>query len=192
LVAHCKKCNTARHRRWVRENQEHVKLYVQEYRKKNRESIEEYSKAWKRENSEKVRQYQRIKEQRRARNPKWRISGNISARIRESLKDGKNGASWESLVGYTLEDLMAHLEAQFTKGMTWDNYGYDGWHIDHIRPISDFNFESCDDPGFKVCWSLWNLRPLWGAENIAKGASCSIPPLPLISERTCLLDKNSL
>src|SRR3546814_3330220 len=50
-----------------------------------------------------------------------------------SLGDGKNGRSWEILVGYTVADLMAHLERQFLPGMSWDNRGE--WHIDHIRPL---------------------------------------------------------
>ena len=63
---------------------------------------------------------------------------------------------------------MAHLEKQFKEGMTWNNYGYYGWHIDHIRPVSSFNFNSYDDPEFKECWALSNLQPLWGKENISK------------------------
>jgi hypothetical protein len=51
--------------------------------------------------------------------------------------------------------------------MTWDNYGE--WHIDHIKPISSFTFETCDDEQFKECWSLENLQPMWGVENIKKG-----------------------
>jgi len=59
-----------------------------------------------------------------------------------------------------------HLEKQFKDGMTWDNYG--DWHIDHIRPISSFNFKSYEDKEFKECWDLNNLQPLWAEENIRK------------------------
>jgi hypothetical protein len=63
---------------------------------------------------------------------------------------------------------MNHLEKQFTKGMTWDNYGE--WHVDHIRPMSSFNFTSVDDPEFKECWALCNLQPLWELDNLSKGS----------------------
>jgi hypothetical protein len=63
---------------------------------------------------------------------------------------------------------MQHLEKQFTEGMTWDNYGQ--WHVDHIRPMSSFNFTSLDDPEFKECWDLSNLQPLWETENLSKGS----------------------
>jgi len=61
---------------------------------------------------------------------------------------------------------MRHIERQFTKGMSWDNI--DKWHIDHIVPVSSFKFETPDDPDFKACWALTNLRPLWAKENQTK------------------------
>ena len=116
----------------------------------------------------------------RLKNPKHRLTNNIQRVVRKSLGDGKAGRHWESLVGYTIDDLRLHLESQFTNGMTWENYGE--WHIDHIRPISDFNFTTPDDPEFKVCWSLWNLQPLWASDNIRKHNKCEKPPLPLLAK----------
>ena len=42
--------------------------------------------------------------------------------------------------------------------------------IDHITPLSSFNFETPDDPEFKAAWALSNLRPMWGPDNISKSA----------------------
>lgn len=95
-----------------------------------------------------------------------RISYSITNRINKSLRGNKNGAHWEDIVGFTLNDLMHHLEKQFTDGMTWDNYGK--WEIDHIIPITAFNFSSFNDYDFKRCWALNNLQPLWEADNIHK------------------------
>lgn len=114
--------------------------------------------------------------------PRNRLSKNTSHGMYLSILKAKSGRSWESLVGYTLDDLMAHLESQFQPGMTWENYGE--WHIDHRRPISDFTFASPDDPEFKECWSLWNLQPLWAFDNISKGPRCEYPPLPLLHGET--------
>jgi len=85
-----------------------------------------------------------------------------------TLRGIKNGMHWEDLIGYTKEDLMEHLEKQFTDGMNWDNYGKDGWHIDHIIPKSVFNFNSYEDIDFKRCWALDNLQPLWAEDNFRK------------------------
>lgn len=76
---------------------------------------------------------------------------------------------WESLVGYTVTDLMTHLEKQFRFGMTWENYGK-WWHIDHIIPLSRLNYTSYLDPEFKQAWALSNLQPLWKIDNLRKGA----------------------
>lgn len=52
--------------------------------------------------------------------------------------------------------------------MNWDNYGFYGWHIDHVLPLASFDYETPDDQGFKDAWKLSNLAPLWAAENWSK------------------------
>ena len=102
---------------------------------------------------------------------KYALRARFSRAVRHSLTSGgKKGRSWESLVGYTLDDLRQHLERQFRPGMTWQNMGRGGWHIDHILPLSGFAFASADDSEFRAAWALPNLRPLWERENISKGA----------------------
>ena len=54
----------------------------------------------------------------------------------------KCNKSWKNLVGYTLTELMEHLESKFQPGMTWDNDG--DWHIDHILPKSSFKITSIE------------------------------------------------
>lgn len=63
---------------------------------------------------------------------------------------------------------MKHLEAKFAPGMTWDNYGVDGWHIDHIMPLAAFDLT--DEQQRQQACHYTNLQPLWAAENLAKGA----------------------
>ena len=74
--------------------------------------------------------------------------------------------NWEHFVGYTEEDIKQYLENLFQDGMTWDNYGE--WHVDHIIPKFYFRYKSVKDNLFKSCWSLQNLQPLWGSENVQK------------------------
>jgi hypothetical protein len=91
--------------------------------------------------------------------------------MRHSLSDvsnRKDGTSWTKFVDYTVGELRKHLERQFLPGMSWENRGEYGWHIDHILPIASFDYDGPDHPEFKACWALTNLRPLWGPENIAK------------------------
>ncbi|MHB1342692.1 MAG: hypothetical protein ACYCX5_13175 [Coriobacteriia bacterium] len=90
----------------------------------------------------------------------------MSRAIHKAIGTNKSGRSWETLVGYSLDDLAYHLESQFDRGMEWRNIG--SWHIDHIVPKSLFRYEHPEDPEFAICWSLANLRPMWGADNISK------------------------
>jgi Uri superfamily endonuclease len=90
----------------------------------------------------------------------------MSAGVKDSLRDGKNGRSWEALVGYTVRELMQHLERQFVKTMSWSNRHK--WHIDHIQPLASFTFTSAEDPEFQAAWALTNLRPLWKPANLSK------------------------
>lgn len=136
---------------------------------RNKEAINKRQREWYQENNrEKFLQLRRRNERKkRLNNPKKVISDRMSARIRGYLSKGvKNNRSWVELVGYTPEELMKHLENKFVDGMGWHNRC--DWHIDHIRPISSFEFSSPEDKGFKECWALDNLQPLWADENIKK------------------------
>ena len=128
---------------------ERDRIYGAKYRKKNRSRRRLYERKYSKDNI------------------RFRISKNIRCCVAQSLKGNKHGQHWETLVGYTLKELMTHLEKQFTDGMTWENYGK--WHIDHVVPISLFSFESYNDLAFKECWHLHNLQPLWATDNIRKG-----------------------
>src|SRR3546814_15007538 len=65
--------------------------------------------------------YPKCRQKRWSSVPQWTINRRMSAGVKSSLGDGKNGRLWETLVGYTVADLMAHLERQFLPGMSWDN-----------------------------------------------------------------------
>lgn len=100
--------------------------------------------------------------------PKENIRTRISASIRHALRKKliKKNVPTFDLLGYTVKELKAHLESLFTDGMSWDNMSE--WHIDHIRPVSTFDFDSTEHPDFKKCWALDNLQPLWAADNMKK------------------------
>jgi 5-methylcytosine-specific restriction endonuclease McrA len=96
-----------------------------------------------------------------------KVNRNMRRAVTRYIKEKKEGRRWTALVGYTLKELCECLEKQFRKGMSWVNYGE--WHIDHVIPISKFQFESFEDVGFKKAWALNNLQPLWADDNMKKG-----------------------
>ena len=85
------------------------------------------------------------------------------------------------MVGYTLQELIQHFENLFTKDMTWGKFINGEIHIDHIIPVSRFNFESYDDLDFKRCWALSKLQPMWGRENMSKGNRLTEPFQPCLA-----------
>jgi hypothetical protein len=65
------------------------------------------------------------------------------------------------------------IESQFLTGMTWNNYAYRGWHIDHIHPLCKCDLTN--EIEIKKAWNYSNLRPMWGIDNIAKGSKIILP-----------------
>lgn len=92
----------------------------------------------------------------------------IEGAVRAWVKGRGGNWSVEELLGYTMGELLTHLRHQFRPGMTMDNYGKNGWHIDHIHPKKMFNLDSLE--GVRAYWALPNLRPLWAGENMRKAA----------------------
>lgn len=89
-------------------------------------------------------------------------------RIREILKikNKEKKIKTIDIVGCSPEFLKEHLEKQFKDGMTWENYGFYGWHIDHIIPLSSAKTE---EEVYKLC-HYTNLQPLWAEDNLKKGS----------------------
>lgn len=160
LTLWCKKCRL-----------KYNKIYQEKNRKKIRKQNREYAKKYYKKYGNKIyglrKLYQKQYQKNRRRNdPVFRLNCNISTAIYQSLKGNKNGQPWEKLVGYDCKELKKYLEAQFKDGMTWDNYGK--WHLDHRIPVSLFNITGIKSKGFKKCWQLSNLQPLWEKENLEK------------------------
>lgn len=177
--------STLEHRRdikraWDEANVEHRR----EYRTSNTDRINERRRAhyaahpetyarhradWYRNNHEQARACARYRYQN---DPGKKLRKNVGTAIWRSLRDGKSGRGWESLVGFDLATLRNHLESKFEPGMGWSNYGE--WHVDHVRPVASFaDVGNPMSTGFRDCWALENLQPLWASDNYSKGARWS-------------------
>lgn len=96
----------------------------------------------------------------------FRIRTNMKNRLKLFLKSNKitKKNTTFGYVGCNPKELKEHIEKQFKDGMCWENYGYYGWHIDHIIPLSSAKTE-------KEVYELshyTNLQPLWADENYKK------------------------
>lgn len=181
-----------RSRQWCIDNPEKVKEYRRQYYKNNSEKIIEKMSQWQINNTEKRKKHrkqyrinnlEKIKENKRQKykiDAKFNLGRKISYSIYISIKGNKAGRHWENLVGYTLIDLIKHLKKNIPKNYTWQDCLDGRLHIDHIIPISVFNFSKPEHIDFKRCWELKNLRLLPSKENLIKHNKLDRPFQPAL------------
>ena len=138
-------------------------------KKEHPEKIKLYNKRYRELHPDRVKKSHRKNFLKNMKNPTFRINSAMSSNLYMSLKGLKKGRSWEDLVDFNLDDLVNHLKRKLKSGMTMKNYGT-YWHIDHKIPKAYFSYKTNQDPDFKRCWSLNNLEPLYGSENLKKNS----------------------
>lgn len=111
--------------------------------------------------------YQRVRD-----DPLFKLRGAIGCGLRAAIRQHKSGRRCFDVIGYSVLELKAHLERQFVGAMCWENYGE--WHIDHITPVSAFDFAVDPLDVARQVWALPNLRPLWKLENMKKHAKVTL------------------
>ena len=99
-----------------------------------------------------------------------RLKNILRSRVSKIVSGAVKAGSATDNLGCSIEELKTYLESKFKPGMTWNNYGKYGWHIDHIRPLSSFNLKNLED--FNTACHYTNLQPLWCHENYKKGGRC--------------------
>lgn len=157
-------CRLCAIKKWGQEHPENRKKSRKKWGQKN----PEYKKEYRKEHIKQIRKHMNAyAKQRREKDPKFRLDQNMRNLISYSLKGKKAGRKWETLVSYTLKELMEHLENQFDDKMNWENYG-NYWEVDHIKPRSLFKYTSSEDQEFKECWALKNLQSLEKTANLRK------------------------
>ncbi len=153
---------------WRAKSRLKIREYRRKYRLEHGEAIRAADRAYRAANQDKVREIRRRVDAKRQRRPDYVLKKRIKARIKQMLVGEWRDA--KKVLGYGANALKSHIERQFTEGMSWERLLSGEIHIDHIIPVSSFKIESVDDPNFKACWALSNLRPLWAMENQLKQA----------------------
>jgi len=154
-------------KKWYEKNKKRIleehKKQREDESKKERNKRLEYHKNYFQKN--KVIIYKYIKN-RKENDCMFLLNSRISNGIKKALKRNKNGNHWEDLVGYTINELIEHLE-EISEFTIQDLLEKD-LHIDHIIPKSLYNFENYKDEEFKKCWNYRNLRIISAKENLNK------------------------
>lgn len=159
---------TLKRRERYLKNRDNIKLRSKERYIRNRIDAINSAKEYYLKNKKNIRERQRKNHKKRKMvDPAYVIMKSLRSRISAAIKrKGEKCYKTKNLIGCTVQELIKHLESKFSKGMSWDNYGFFGWHIDHIKPCDSFNL--VDPEQQKKCFHYTNLQPLWMIENIKK------------------------
>lgn len=174
-----------KNRKWVKNNRDYIKEWKRKWfqliekpkRKQRYKADKNYrnkcilrSKQYRTnpKNKEKINLWRRYFKEKNKNNQAYKILRNLRGRLRFVLKGKRKLQHTMDLIGCSREDLVNHLQSQFIDGMSWKNYGIDGWHIDHIVPCAKFNLSKLEEQ--KKCFHYTNLQPLWASDNLSKGS----------------------
>lgn len=180
--SHCKNCK----KKYYYDKREYYLEKQKQYAKKNKEKINAYMRQWAKQNPKKIKQYKKnffsrhgtteyklykktIQkwEEKKKNDQKYVLKKKMRDIVYRSItrKGYTKKSKTFDILGCSFKEFKQHLESQFQEGMTWDNYGINGWHIDHIYPLS----KARDEEHLLELNHYTNLQPLWEKDNIAKG-----------------------
>ena len=187
LYPFCKICRAIRGKEYIGENQDTIKSQRKQYRINNKKKIADGDRKYREENEDKLREKNKeyyinnreilIKKnsdytkKKRKESIQMRISDALRNRVRAVIKENIAGSAVKDL-GCPVEELKQYLENKFYTNpktgeqMTWGNYSFYGWHIDHIMPLSSFDLTNREQ--FLQACHYTNLQPLWAEENLRK------------------------
>lgn len=136
-------------------NKENKKIYNKFYREINREKLNKYKNQY-------------IKEKYNT-DINFKLIRNLRGRTNKAVRHNYKVGSAVTDLSCSIDEFKKYIESLFKDGMSWENYGKRGWHLDHIIPLSSFNLENREE--FLKATHYTNYQPLWWFDNISKGAA---------------------
>ena len=147
------------------------------YARKNPTLTYQRQKKWRGENKEKVKLYQKGRPRTKYKDLpiETRIALNLRKRMKFLVQRGRmqKTRGLPKYLGCTSIELVKHIENTWLPEMSWDNYGFLGWHIDHIKPLCSFNL--LEESEKEKAFHYTNLQALWCNENWCKSKKRYIP-----------------
>jgi hypothetical protein len=147
------------------------KSYGNDHYHNNKKMYADNNKKWMSDN--KVKRLNYVKELQKYRyenDLQFKITHSLRTRLGSAIRNHKTKKikSTFQLLGCDIEFFLKYIESKFTEGMSWENYGRSGWHIDHIIPCDMFDLTVKENQ--EKCFHYTNLQPLWATVNTSKGA----------------------
>lgn len=192
----CKECTLKDCKEYNEKNQERVRIrsnqyYAnnkekkQEYQTKHREEKSQYDAIYYEKNKSKILQNKTVyrnRDQYRQQAREWynnkyendpifKLKHLFRVRFSKLFKGKDKTNMIKEYLGCSYEELIVYIESLWTEGMSWDNYGFYGWHVDHKRPLASFDYsDENKERSLREAWHHTNLQPLWAKENLSKGS----------------------
>ena len=111
----------------------------------------------------------------RAKNPWVGVADRGRSVLRLAIRRGISPTA-EKLLGCTVGEFRARLERQWEVGMTWENFGGNGWTVGHIKAVALFKEILLTEEGKRACFHHLNLRPEWATKNKRQHVMSELTP----------------
>lgn len=151
ITGTCRECWNRKMIIWSREHPESIKVSVTKNNRKRQGS------------GKRNKQLQN----RRKVDLDYKLTMVLRSRLHCVLRDEVKSGTTLALLGCSIDHFKAWLEFWMKPGMTWENYGLYGWHIDHKKPCASFDLKKPEEQ--RKCFHYTNLEPLWAEDNLKKG-----------------------
>lgn len=148
---------------WYLVNIDKKRNYDREYRKKNETLVKKRKIEYSKNNRIRINAKAKLRKQN---DIQYKLALHLRNRINCFIKKNVRPGSAVKDLGCTLGEFKLYIESKFQPGMSWENYGLYGWHIDHIYPLSKVDLTN-KEQFLKAC-HYTNLQPLWAKDNLKK------------------------
>lgn len=177
------------HSNYYYDNHERLRMDQAAYNEEHKDEIKAQQREAYAEDPEKFKERQRIHRadpinrglirmtktihmrKKRQNDPEFKLMDGLRNHFYQMIKGNIKSDSVIKLIGCTIEELFDKLEEKFQPGMTRNNRGNNGWHVDHIIPCALYDFSSEEEQ--RCCYHYSNLQPLWARDNMSKGKKLS-------------------
>lgn len=160
----------ANRQRFAKAHPEKLRAYTRAYAKATREKVHAATAKWAKANPELKRAARRRSHHKLHADPAYRLKQRTRHAVIRAIRTrcGTKHRPTFDVLPYNPQQLVAHLTSTLPEGVTLDTALAAGYHIDHIVPVSAFNFTTTADTDFLRAFALANMRLIPAMENIRK------------------------
>lgn len=155
------------------ENKKQILEQQKQYYQTHKDQMNEYHKMYCTKNKQYLLEwYKKYRTKKKQEDIQYVLRNSLWSRLCHAIKNNQKSGSAVADLMMSIADFKIYLEKRFYPNpdtgemMTWENYGFYGWHIDHIIPLSAFDLTNREQ--FLKAVHYTNLRPMWAKQNLSE------------------------